>query len=233
MFDICQKKVQFFALLSSGKIIPLFFYFFFKKFERIAFAVRHTSRGERKGAYVQLDEREEKKQLILAQRGNDEAFARLFQANYAFLYKYLVKLCLQPELTEDLVQETMLKAYVHLQSFKGDAKFSTWLISIATRLYIDYERKQKRDLKRFEKLKQEEKRKLIWNVTSNGYEWSEQMDLFARLPSHVRAPILLRHYYGYTFSEIASMLNMKEGTVKSRVHNGLKQIRKEWHNEKT
>lgn len=180
-----------------------------------------------------MNEQEERKQLILAQRGNDEAFARLFQANYAFLYKYLIKLCLQPELTEDLIQETMLKAYVHLQRFKGDSKFSTWIISIATRLYIDYERMQKRDQKQLEKIKQEEKRKLIWNVTSNRYEWTEQMDLFASLPSHVRAPILLRYYYGYTFYEIASMLNEKEGTVKSRVHNGLKQLRKEWQNEKT
>lgn len=175
-----------------------------------------------------MNEQEEREQIILAKRGSDEAFTQLFQANYTFLYKYLIKLCLNPELTEDLIQETMLKAYVHLQSFKGEAKFSTWLISIASRLYIDYERKQKSERKRIENLKQEEKRKLKWNVTSNGYEWTEHMDMFAELPPHQRAPLLLRHYYGYTFSEIAAMLNIKEGTVKSRVHNGIKRIRKEW-----
>lgn len=175
-----------------------------------------------------MHEQDERKQIMLAKRGNDEAFAQLFQANYTFLYHYLIKLCLQRELAEDLVQETMLKAYVHIFQFKGDAKFSTWLISIASRLYIDYERKQKRERSQMEKIKLEEKRKLKWNVTSNGFEWTEHMDVLTELPARLRAPLLLRHYYGYTFSEIASILKVKEGTVKSRVHYALKRIRKEW-----
>ncbi|WP_332604035.1 sigma factor-like helix-turn-helix DNA-binding protein, partial [Bacillus sp. S1(2024)] len=44
-------------------------------------------------------------------------------------------------------------------------------------------------------------------------------------------PVLLRHYYGYTYAEIGVMLQIKEGTVKSRVHKGLQQIRKEWDDE--
>lgn len=163
-----------------------------------------------------------------AKRGSDEAFTVLFQANYTFLYKYLIKLCLNADLTEDLIQDTMLKAYVHLQGFKGDAKFSTWLISIASRLYIDYERKQKSERRRLEKVKSEEKRKLMWSVTSNGYEWTEHLDILTSLHPDIRIPLLLRHYYGFTYSEIASMLNIKEGTVKSRVHNGVKRMRKEW-----
>ncbi len=175
-----------------------------------------------------MNEQEERTKIKLAKRGNDEAFAQLFQANYAFLYHYLIKLCLQRELTEDLVQETMLKAYVHLNSFKGEAKFSTWLIAIASRLYMDYARKQQRERKRMEKMKLEEKRRLKWHVASSGHEWTEHLDVLSELPAHLRAPLLLRHYYGYTFSEIAAMLNIKEGTAKSRVHHALKRIRKEW-----
>lgn len=163
-----------------------------------------------------------------AKKGNDEAFAILFQQNYMFLYKYLIKLSLRSDVTEDLIQDTMIKAYTHLKSFKGESKFSTWLISIASRLFMDQQRKEKRQKKIFEKATDEAVRKLKWRVSANKEEWSEDMELFAVLDPDLKTPILLRHYYGYSYSEIAGMLNLKEGTVKSRVHNGLKQIRKEW-----
>jgi RNA polymerase sigma-70 factor, ECF subfamily len=121
----------------------------------------------------------------------------------------------------------MLKAYVNLHNFKGEAKFSTWLISIASRLFIDQKRKEKRDKKRYEKIRTDVKQKIKWNVMINGQEWSNYLDLFAELEPDVRTPILLRHYYGFTYQEIATMLHLKEGTVKSRVHIGLKRVRKE------
>lgn len=181
-----------------------------------------------RGVCLQLDQEKERLLIIEAKKGKDEAFTELFQCNYLFLYKYLIKLCLNPDLTEDLIQETMLKAYVHLQSFKGESKFSTWLISIASRLFIDHQRKEQKEKKRYEKAKSDVIRKLKWNVSISGNEWTEYIELFAGLEPDIRTPILLRHYYGFTYSEIAVMLNLKEGTVKSRIHNGLKRIRKEW-----
>jgi RNA polymerase sigma-70 factor, ECF subfamily len=174
-----------------------------------------------------LDQVEERILVSEAKSGKDEAFTKLFQQNYRFLYKYLIKLTLHPDLTEDLIQETMLKAYVNLHNFKGEAKFSTWLISIASRLFIDQKRKEKRDKKRYEKIRTDVKQKIKWNVMINGQEWSNYLDLFAELEPDVRTPILLRHYYGFTYQEIATMLHLKEGTVKSRVHIGLKRVRKE------
>ncbi|MBS4196160.1 RNA polymerase sigma factor SigY [Lederbergia citri] len=175
-----------------------------------------------------MEQVEERKLIASAKKGNDEAFTSLFQNNYTFLYKYLIKLSLDPGLTEDLTQETMLKAYIHLQHFKGDSKFSTWLISIASRVYIDHQRKIKRERKRLEKAKDDVIRKVKWDVSMGGHEWAEYMNQFAELDPDIRAPILLRHYYGFTYPEIAEMLSIKEGTVKTRVHNGIKRIRKEW-----
>lgn len=175
-----------------------------------------------------MDQAEENELIAKAKNGEDSAFTMLFQSNYLFLYKYVMKLTLHPDLTEDLIQETMLKAYVHLQSFQGNSKFSTWLISIASRLFIDQERKKKREKKRYEKAKEDVMRKARWKVTANGEEWTEVLELFAGIDPDVRTPILLRHYYGFTYPEIAKMLGLKEGTVKTRVHHGLKRIRKEW-----
>lgn len=174
-------------------------------------------------------EREVERELIKeAKKGEDEAFTHLFQENYLFLYKYLIKLSLRPDVTEDLIQETMIKAYTHLHSFKGESKFSTWLIAIGSRLYLDQQRKEKRQRQIVEKARNEAIRKMKWKLSLKGEDWPESLELFSALDPELKAPIMLRHYYGYSYPEIAKMLNIKEGTVKSRVHTGLNKIRKEW-----
>ncbi|WP_019153658.1 RNA polymerase sigma factor SigY [Robertmurraya massiliosenegalensis] len=159
-----------------------------------------------------------------ARLGNDEAFALLFHRHYSFLFKYLLKLTLHEETSKELAQETMMKCYTHLSSFKGEGKFSTWMISIASRLYIDSIRKQKREQKKINLLS----RQLSWNAQSKGIEWSDTFADFNQLDADVRMPILLRHYYGYTYEEIGKMLGIRTGTVKSRVHIGIQRLRKEW-----
>lgn len=160
-----------------------------------------------------MDQYEETKLIKLAKSGSDEAFTKLFRSNYLFLYKYLMKLTLQQDVTEDLVQETMLKAYVHLKSFNGKSKFSTWLISIASRLFIDLLRKERRRKITQDEMKTEAIRKLKWQMSLSGEEWTLPMEIFAGLDPEVRTAILLKHYYDYTYEEIAHMLSVKEGTV--------------------
>ena len=175
-----------------------------------------------------MEQQEEITLIKLAKRGDDEAFTMLFQSHYLFIYKYLLKLSFRRDIAEDLVQETMLKAYLHLKNFNGKAKFSTWLISIATRLFIDLQRKEKRRKLFKGEVQKDELRKLKWEVSLSREEWSLYLELFAQLEPEIRTPILLKHYYDYSYDEIAKMLDIKEGTVKSRIHYGLKKIRKEW-----
>ncbi|MOA50598.1 RNA polymerase sigma factor SigY [compost metagenome] len=58
-------------------------------------------------------------------------------------------------------------------------------------------------------------------------EWPEALQALGELKSEWRMPVLLKYYYGYAQEEIAAMLDIPVGTVKSRLHNGLKQLRKE------
>ena len=60
--------------------------------------------------------------IIKAIAGSDDAFTELFQRYYSFLYKYLLKLTLNEETSRDLAQETMIKCYTNLSSFKGEGK---------------------------------------------------------------------------------------------------------------
>lgn len=163
--------------------------------------------------------------IMLAKKGDNLALAHLFQDNYSFLVHYLMKLTYSFETAEDLAQETMAKALEHFVNFKGKSKFSTWLISIATRLYIDKKRKQKReDLWR----NQEQSLRLIkWQSQSDNEDWNHLLESLGKIKDDFRIPIILKHYYGYSYDEIASMLQIPEGTVKSRVHKGIQLVRKE------
>ena len=169
--------------------------------------------------------------IIKAIAGSDDAFTELFQRYYSFLYKYLLKLTLNEELSRDLAQETMIKCYTNLSSFKGEGKFSTWMISIASRLYIDSIRKKQREEKKISKVIHHLSRQLSWRAQTHGLEWSDSFTDFNQLEADVRIPILLRHYYGYTYDEIGVMLGIKTGTVKSRVHSGIKRLKKEWNDD--
>lgn len=160
-----------------------------------------------------------------AQAGDSLALAMLLQQHYAFLHKYLLSVTLQPQLAEDLTQETMIRCMEKIRLYHGQSKFSSWLITIATRLFIDHQRRRKR-----ERNWQEQElalRKLRWQAGRQQEEWSDAVDALGELPQEVRAAVVLKHYYGYGYEEIAEMTGVPAGTVKSRIHNGIKHIRKE------
>jgi RNA polymerase sigma-70 factor, ECF subfamily len=160
-----------------------------------------------------------------AQKGDHLAFAVLFKENYPFLVKYLMKVTMNPDYSEELAQETMTKCIQKIQLYNGKSKFSTWLIAIATNTYIDQCRKKK-----YEKKWQEQEvidRKIKWHFESRNEEWNDALGALGKLSDEVRIPIVLKHYYGYSYEEIAELMKISAGTVKSRVHNGLIAVRKE------
>lgn len=160
-----------------------------------------------------------------ARRGDRAALSELLQTHYVFLVKYLIKITMQPQLAEDLAQETMLRCMEKIHLYNGQSKFSSWLITIATRQYIDSLRRKKREVLWQEK--ERGLRKLRWQAACADSEWPEVLDALAELPESVRMPVVLKHYYGYAYEEIADMLGIPTGTVKSRIHNGLNTLRKE------
>jgi RNA polymerase sigma-70 factor, ECF subfamily len=168
--------------------------------------------------------------IELAKHGDQEAFAKLFQSHYSFLYKYALKMTLNHQVAEDLVQDTMLKGFDNIQKYNSQSKFSTWLITIATRLFLDQQRKKKREWFWQKKESEDLSRTLNWQLTYKGFEWNEVMEGLVKLKSDVRTAILLKHYYGYTNEEIGNMMGIREGTVKSRIHNGMKVLREELMN---
>lgn len=179
------------------------------------------------------EERDDTQLIALAKRGNRTALADLLHRHYSFLYKYLLKLTMNPHAAEDLAQDTMLKAMEKIGLYQGQSKFSSWLITIATRLYIDSGRKQRRESgwQEQERRRQQSLRGMRWQAASAGGDWPAALDALAALPDETRLPIVLKHYYGYSYEEIAAMTGTLAGTVKSRVHYGIASLRKELTND--
>lgn len=167
---------------------------------------------------------DEKDLIKQAKKGDTLALSKLLEQNYSFLVEYLMKITLHPEIAEDLTQETMMKSIEKIQLYNGKSKFSSWLITIATNLFIDQQRKKKRETKWVEQ--EQALRKMKWKANQNE-EWLDVIDVLAQIDEKTRLPIVLKHYYGYSYKEIGKMMGIAEGTVKSRVSNGLKMVRKE------
>ncbi|MCQ6266909.1 RNA polymerase sigma factor SigY [Fictibacillus sp. WQ 8-8] len=168
---------------------------------------------------------EEKDLVKKAKKGDQHSLSLLLQQNYSILFHYVLKITMNRSTAEDLVQETMLKCIQKIGLYEGKSKFSSWLISIASHLYIDQFRRKKTEQKYQEH--EQASRNLKWKAAFINEEWNEVLDAVSLLNEETRTPLILKHYYGYTYDEIGNMLNIPAGTVKSRVHTGLRFIRKE------
>lgn len=168
---------------------------------------------------------DETKLIKKAVRGDSKALSELLRQHYSFLYQYILKSTMNKSHAEDVTQETMLKAIEKISTFQGNSKFSTWLITIASRHIVDGIRRNDREKKW---MQEEQKLHAIrFDTLRRSDEWPAAMQALGELSSEARMTVLLKHYYGYSQEEIAAMLDIPIGTVKSRLHSGLKQLRKE------
>lgn len=151
-------------------------------------------------------------------KSGKEALAVLLQDNYRTVLGYFLKLTQDPESAKDLTQETMVKAIKNLRKYRGEAKFSSWLIAVGSNLYRDELRKRKTVLKINDR---------YLSATEKGPE-AETVDIkraLLELPAEKRIPLILKYYYDYSYQEIAAALKIPLGTVRSRLHSAVRQLR--------
>ncbi|NNU78313.1 RNA polymerase sigma factor SigY [Clostridium estertheticum] len=157
-----------------------------------------------------------------AKNGNKSALNTLLKDNLNILKGYVIKMVGDPYLAQDIIQDALLKAVLNINKFEPKAKFSTWLIKIATNVYRDYLRKNKR-FKLSDEVLVDNAMKLEDIVIQN-YEYKEIMKIILALPYEKRVVFILKHYYGYKYVEISEIINCPIGTVRSRLHNAVKYI---------
>lgn len=142
---------------------------------------------------------------------------------------------------EDLVQETYLRAYRGFGSFTEGTNLKAWLFRILTNSYINtYRAKQRRplesDLGEIEDLYLYNKLSSADASTFSRSAEDELMDMFTEsevkealeaLPDNFRMPVLLADVEGFSYKEIAEILDIPIGTVMSRLHRGRKAMQKQ------
>jgi RNA polymerase sigma-70 factor (ECF subfamily) len=171
-----------------------------------------------------------------SREGDLEAFDRLVLKYQDRIYGTALQIVGNREDAYDIAQETFMKAYTKLHTFRQEAAFSTWLIRIAMNLAKSKLRWRKlRNFIPFIQETQEGEEEL--QVPDKGpgpeeilmqREFQDQLrNALERLPEEYREAIILRDIQGLSYDEIAGILGIQPGTVKSRINRGRIQLRKE------
>lgn len=165
--------------------------------------------------------------IISAQKGEKEAFQSLITSYYPYVSKFLLKLCGNQTLSEDLTQDTFLKLVRGIDKFDihGNAAFSTWVMTIAKNCYLDHLRRNRQAIFNLEE--QEIVSGLnVQDEVLDRLQTEEVLKTLERLPPEQAAAIRLKYLERQTLQEIARQLRCEPKTVKSRIHNGVVKLRK-------
>ena len=175
-----------------------------------------------------VSERDIDRQLVeRAQRGDKRAFELLVEKYQRKLARLLSRLIRDPGEVEDVAQETFVKAYRALPSFRGDSAFYTWLYRIAVNTARNaIASRQRRPLDYEAELSEGEQHsvaaRLKHNDTPEAAALSEEIRLtvnqaIEQLPEDLRTAIVLREIEGLSYEEIAATMDCPVGTVRSRI----------------
>lgn len=166
--------------------------------------------------------------LRRAQKGDGRAFEEWVAPYEKGVYLTCLSLTANGEDAKDCVQETMLKAYRGIGRYKGDARPQTWLYRIAYNVCMDLLRKRKPG-ESFEELS--EAGEVFVAEGESPYERLEKKERHERLMSAIRAlpeanrSALVLQLQGLSYDEIAGIMNVPEGTVKSRINRAREKIK--------
>lgn len=121
---------------------------------------------------------------------------------------------------DDAVQEVFAKVYLSLGQFSGDAKLETWIYRIAVNTAYDFNRKRSR----LTNLVQSWLEKMPPKSSHSVEESVAIQDIVWKLPFNDRVVTVLFYVEGYQLDEIATLLEIPKGTVKSRLHNARRKL---------
>lgn len=144
-----------------------------------------------------------------------------------FLYSLAYRLCGNHQDAQDLVQEVLLRVRRGLKNYQP-GNFEGWLSRITTNTFLDRVRKQKR--RPTVPLPDEPDRVLAGSSDIDAEMAARDLpdhlqELLGELPPDYRAPVVLKDVMGFTYEEIADMLEVPIGTVRSRIHRGRGRLR--------
>ena len=180
---------------------------------------------------------DEKSLIARAQKGDQEAFAALMEANQGRIYNLTLRMTGNPEDAAELSQEAFFNAWRGISKFQGDSSFATWLYRLASNACIDFLRREKRrrSLSMTVCLDDEtcERQAELPDQRSTPEQHLERQELrrairdgLQRLSEEHRQVLVMREVSGLSYAEIGQVLGLEPGTVKSRIARARLALRK-------
>ncbi|MCM3598832.1 RNA polymerase sigma factor SigW [Metabacillus idriensis] len=178
-----------------------------------------------------------KNRIKQVKKGDQNAFAEIVDIYKDKIYQLCYRMLGNSHEAEDIAQEAFIRAYVNINSYDMDKKFSTWLYRIATNLTIDRIRKKKPDYYLDAEVTGTEGLTMYSQVAADvalPEDQVETMELqqmiqkeILKLPDKYRSVIVLKYIDELSLIEISEILDMPIGTVKTRIHRGREALRKQ------
>jgi RNA polymerase sigma-70 factor (ECF subfamily) len=170
-------------------------------------------------------------ELVAAFQGGDAAaFDVLVRRWERKIQGAVYRMLRSEEEAQDVCQEAFLKAFRGLGTFRGQARFSSWLYQIALNLCRDRMRRKKGktwvSLDEIGETAQAARGPSVLELVETGDLSRRVVAAMSALPEEQREVIVLKEYEGRTFPEIAEILDVPVSTVKTRLYRGLTQLRR-------
>lgn len=180
---------------------------------------------------------EQDDQLIAdALQGDQRAYEALLARHNKAIFHVVMKIVRNREEAQDLVQETFMKAFNALASYRSEYRFSTWLYKIAANCAIDFVRKKRIEALSLDKPIETKDGRVEFEVPDSS--WDPEQDLVRKqklksieeaidsLPDKYREVIIYRHKDDKPYEEIADILKVPVGTVKARIFRARELLKK-------
>lgn len=170
---------------------------------------------------------DEKRLIDLARHGDKDAFRRLVETYQDRLFGLVFSLAQNREQAEDLTQEIFVKAYFALSSFEGQSAFYTWLYRIASNHCLDHLRKRRPQQISIDRPMTDDSEMTFQetleapasdNPETSLEASSEAAALLEALDPEQKFILSLRELEGYSYEDLAELLNCPLNTVKSRLN---------------
>jgi len=171
-----------------------------------------------------------------AQQGDTGAFQEIIDRYKRQVYYLSLDLTGNHHDAEDLSQEVLVKAYTSFHKFRGESKISSWLHRIAVNAHLDERRKKSLTLLRTSDELNESL--TMHSVAGSTFETDPEKKMErSKMQEHIdqalqnltqreRTIFVLRHYHEHALKEIAEMLDLSEGTIKSFLFRAIKKLQK-------
>ena len=178
--------------------------------------------------------------VALAQQGREQAYRELIRRYERPVFSLVLRMVRDRETAEDLAQETFIKVLNHVDRYRPEFKFSSWLFKIANNLAIDFLRRRQLETVSLDgsphAVNAEQIAATSFDAVSqqeNALEELEARELgsaieraIGRLRPEYRSCIMLRHVEGRSYEEIAATLDLPLGTVKTYIHRARHELRR-------